>query len=553
MRKSLHLPQILWCGLKAAPGRTLRGAYWYLRGKRVRGLNLLKAAAATSPDYYRLWTRVTEPRLVAQYCAADTDQPLPQLSAVVLGAAADPLASRRTRQSLTQAFGSDLPILELDRDGTFVTPPPPGTWLLAIQAGDFVAPVAGRALAAACRRNGVAGLVYWDEDRLVDGARRDPWAKGEWDELVFLARDGLCGAGAFRVPDDLAADAARDPAAMLAHAAAGADQSTAVHVPLVLTHRAAPARADQAARRAQLLSRAWPGHPGLAIGDDAGLQVEWPVEHWPSVSIVIPTRDRVELLEPCIKGLKQLEYPGEVELIVADNGSVEPATLHFLAQFRAAGGRVVDCPGEFNFSTINNRAVAAAGGELVCLLNNDIEPLDGIWLTAMARHAVRPGIGAVGAMLLYPDGTIQHAGVALGVGGAAGHIYRGLHPADPGNGAMHRTTRRVSIVTAACLLVRRSTYLSMGGLDEREFAVAFNDVDFCLRLGRAGLANVFVAEACLIHHESKSRGSDMHASNLARYRRELAALHARWDTAVALDPWHSALIRRASEDYVLEL
>lgn len=521
--------RVLSCAFRADPAQTLRGLFWYLRGKRVRGYNLMKSAAARSPAYYRLWIKVAEPRLVQEYCAAaGTAQPV-EVAAAIIGAERDPAGAERTRRSLAAAFDGAAALLQLDAADAFAALPSPGSWFIALAAGDLISPATGAALAAANAANPGAEILFWDEDRLTGDRRLDPWMRAEWDELLLQQPNWLCGAAAVRVPAGILPSTVRKPLDLQVHVAKRST-GAAVHIPLVLTHR------------------------GQAIELSGGpLIPAAPADGWPDVSIIIPTRDRVELLDSCIHSLKLLDYPGRIELIVADNGSTEDATREFLDRFAAEGGKVVDCAGPFNFSAINNRAVAAASGALVCLLNNDIEALNGSWLTAMVRHAVCPDVGAVGAMLLYPDGTIQHAGVAVGIGGAAGHVYRGIDPAALGNGACHRTTRRVSIVTAACLVVRRETYLRAGGLDEQAFAVAFNDVDFCLRLDRSGLRNIYVAEARLIHHESKSRGNDMHASNYARYRQELAQLQARWNTLEARDRWHSPLIRRAGEDFVLDI
>jgi GT2 family glycosyltransferase len=198
-----------------------------------------------------------------------------------------------------------------------------------------------------------------------------------------------------------------------------------------------------------------------------------------------------------------------------------------------------------------NGAARSARGNFLCLLNNDIEMVGSGWLDAMMRHARRPGTGAVGALLLYPDHTIQHAGVAIGVGGAAGHVHRGVGLNEVGHHNLHRLSRYMSAVTAACLLLSKDAYQAVGGMDEENFAVAFNDVDLCLKLGKAGYRNIFAADAQLIHHESKSRGNDMLPANYARFQRELHALQERWGTIYANDPFHHPLLLRSAEVYAL--
>jgi GT2 family glycosyltransferase len=269
---------------------------------------------------------------------------------------------------------------------------------------------------------------------------------------------------------------------------------------------------------------------------------------------MIPTRDRADLLATCLRGLERLSYPGEIELLIIDNGTIEPAALALIEQAREAPTvRVIRDNRGFNFSRLNNMGAMEAAGELLCLLNNDVEALDGDWLTHMVRHAVRPRVGATGALLLYPSGKIQHAGVAFGIGGAAGHVQKRVDPAAEKFSTWHRVTREVSAVTAAAMVVRKDTFVEAGGFDESAFAVAFNDVDLCLRLKQKGYRNIFVAEAKLIHHESESRGDDRLRRNAARFASELAHLQERWTPDRVSDPHFSPLFSRLVEPCVLDL
>lgn len=551
----LKLVQIIWCGLRGSPSRALRGLYWYLAGKRVRGLNLIKSAAARSPSYYQLWIAICEPRLIESYCLADAAAPRLAVVATILQADSNPQGAERTRGALRAAFGTDLMLVDGCDPETLSSLLSRGAWLLPIMAGDLVSSKLSGVLASAVTRHPAARILFWDEDQFDQSFRSAPWVKAEWDEDLFLSRDGLTSSAAYLIGRELAGTVEGEIGQLLLAAIISTREfGTVAHIPLILSHRAPAGCIDELAERARMLTQNWPGHPEFVPGPDGRdvLETIWPVATWPAVSIIIPTRDRLDLLQTCIAGISKLEYPGCVELIIADNSSEEPETLAYFNEFSNGIGKVIDCAGPFNFSTIVNRAATQAGGQLLCLLNNDVEPLDGTWLERLVRQAVRPGVGAVGAMLLYPDGSIQHAGVALGVGGAAGHIYRSLRPELRGNGSLHCATRRVSIVTAACLLIQRDHFFEVGGFDEAAFAVAFNDVDFCLRLEAIGLRNIYVAEARLIHAESKSRGNDMLASNIARYRSELGRLQHRWGTQRTIDPWHSPLIGRAAEDFVLE-
>lgn len=272
----------------------------------------------------------------------------------------------------------------------------------------------------------------------------------------------------------------------------------------------------------------------------------------PKVSVVVPTRNRVDLLRTCLEGVARTRYP-EIEIIVVDNDSDDPSTLAYLEELDSARVRVLRHPGAFNYSTINNRAAAVAQGTLLCLLNNDIEVISPDWLAIMATQALRDDVGAVGAQLLYPDGRIQHAGVVVGVGNAAGHAHRFVRPEAAGYFRRHALPQFTSAVTGACLVVSRNKFESVGGLDEHNFPVAYNDVDLCLRLNQRGWQSFYEPRAVLIHHESVSRGDDRDPVGAARFAGELAALKRIWKTDTIVDPFHHPQLSRASEQFAVAL
>jgi GT2 family glycosyltransferase len=256
----------------------------------------------------------------------------------------------------------------------------------------------------------------------------------------------------------------------------------------------------------------------------------------PLVSIMMPTRDGFEMLSRACRGvLEQTSYP-RIELIIVDNQSRELRTLEYLRELthRDSRVRVLRDDAPFNFSGVNNAAARIAKGEVLCLLNNDVEITDPNWLDWMVRQAVRPGVGAVGAKLKYPDGTIQHCGVVLGQGGIAGHAYVGACDGDHDDLSL---VHRAGAVTAACLVTTAEAYAKAGGMNER-LAVAFNDVDFCMRLARLGLRNLVEPRAVMIHHESKTRGADVDPRNRARFREEVRLMLELWKDRL-VDPWHS--------------
>lgn len=268
----------------------------------------------------------------------------------------------------------------------------------------------------------------------------------------------------------------------------------------------------------------------------------------PAVSVVIPTRDRPDLLGTVLAGLLgETDYPG-LEVIVVDNGSTDPGVPALLARHAGRTGfHVLPHPGPFSFSAMVNRGAAAAAGDAILLLNNDIAVREPGWLRELAACLALPGTGIAGARLLFPDGRLQHAGTVLGLGqGHAGHWHAGAPAESPGPLGRLRHRGHMSAVTGACMLVRREVWEALGGFDERDFAVAYNDVDFCLRAARAGWATVWTPFATLVHAESATRRRRT-AAERARFRAEKAALRARHGTDRVTDPvlspWDSRELR----------
>ena len=255
----------------------------------------------------------------------------------------------------------------------------------------------------------------------------------------------------------------------------------------------------------------------------------WQLKSPPLVSLIVPTRDNREVLEPCPSSLLTLtDYP-RFEVIVVDNGSSDGETLSYLESIGTDPRVTVLCHDvPYNFSAINNFAVSPVSAEIIGLINNDVEILDGDWLREMVSHAVRPEIGCVGAKLLYPDGTVQHGGVICGIGGIAGHSHK--HYAGTAAGYYQRLqlVQNLSAVTAACLLVRRAVFEEVGGLNAQSLPIAFNDVDFCLRVRDAGYRNLWTPLAQLTHHESKSRGTDDTPAKQARFCGEKQYMRRTW-------------------------
>lgn len=275
-----------------------------------------------------------------------------------------------------------------------------------------------------------------------------------------------------------------------------------------------------------------------------------PVPQGATATLIVPTRDRADLLAACLAGLEKTE-PRTFELLILDNGSREPATRDLFERARAhAWVKVVEAPGPFNFSTLCNRGAELARGRVLVFLNNDTEAMRPDWLTNLMGWAMRPDVGAVGARLLYPSGRLQHAGLVLGLGGYAAHIDVGSEAAYKGYLDRLRVPHEVSAVTGACLAVEKSKFDAIGGFDAERYPIELGDIDLCLRLAQRGWKTVFTPDAVLTHHESATRGR----SNVAeRYAKERQHFLASWKDAVLDDPcFHPALsltARRTSLDH----
>lgn len=559
----------------ASRRRTLRALADLFRGLRVRAWNSLSLIAVLNDAYYKRWIEIAEPHWIKIISSAATPATPSRATIAIILDCADAPRARRTARSLYDAFGPDLAIWAEGGEVEGCNALPAGAsikqtlalvtgtgqtsaWILMITAGDTVAPALGSVIAGFDEVLSASDVVYWDSDVVIEGERATPWIKGNWDPLLFSARDSLSGScvvslGAIEAFAGEKIMSCGGVGSLFENIAASG-RSPPCHVPLILSHQSLGRSAGNEAL-IKTMGQTTSQHPASAGNDTRGLfcsaAPQDPAE-WPSVSIIIPTRDKAHLLANCMASLGKLRYGGDVEVIIVDNGSTERDALSFLAELDTSGrASVLRDDGPFNFAALNNRAAAAAKGSILCLLNNDVEALDEHWLSAMVRHATLPENGAVGALLVYPDNTVQHAGVAVGIGGAAGHIARGARLDDPLHYAWHAVTRRVTAVTAACLLVRREVFVAVGGMDEQSFPVAFNDIDFCLKVRQLGLNNVFVSEARLVHHESKSRGSDHSPAHAARFARELAAFRRRWNSADYLDPHYSPLFSRSAEPCLL--
>lgn len=410
-------------------------------------------------------------------------------------------------------------------------------------------------------------MIYGDSDSIdADGHRFAPQFKpGPNRELLYahdyIGRPCLFDVHAVRIAggfDEISGGASdyRLKLRLMEAETAGSVR----HVSKVLLHRRNGDRQwddDDTDHRAAVLERHLDGtDPGCRVmrGPFATTRVVRPLPDPPPVSLIVPTRDQLDLTRRCIDGLVNGTDYDDLEILLVDNDSRDAATLAwFDAIAKHPKVSVIGRPGPFNYSAINNEAVARAAGTVIGLINNDIEIIDGGWLREMVSLAVRPEIGAVGAKLLYPDRRVQHAGIVVGVGGVAGHGHKSLAADAAGYGRRLQCTQFVSAVTGACLVVEKAKYLAGGGLDAENLAVAFNDVDFCLKLAARGFSNVYTPYATLIHHESASRGDDMHGDKAKRFEKEAAYMADKWRIGSDCDPYYSPHLSRRREDFSIEI
>ena len=437
-----------------------------------------------------------------------------------------------------------------------------GEWVALLDQDDLLPEHALAVVAATVAEYPEAGLIYSDEDKIDEsGARCLPFFKPDWNPELLLGQNYISHLGVYRrallreiggFREGYEGSQDHDLALRCVEKLAPAQIR---HIPRVLYHwrmvegsaaAAAEAKpyAPEAARRAiaDHLQRKNVGGKVVACPENR----EWyrVIYDLPSplplVSIVIPTRDHVTLLQRCLTSIREKTDYAPIEIVIVDNGSTEPETHAFLHDLALdARVQIVTDADEFNFSRLINRGARAARGQILAFVNNDVETEKSGWLREMVSHAVRPEVGAVGARLWYPDGRLQHAGVVLGLHGVAGHAFQHFltQPVAP----MNRTfvlAQNYSAVTAACMVVRKTTFFDLGGFDEN-LPSNCNDVDFCLRACEAGLQIVWTPYADLIHHESASRGRDFGSAQRAQVLREMAYMQEKWGEQLRNDPFYS--------------
>ncbi len=554
---------------RRAPRRVLRaalggGAGWR---RRVRAA-LAQGSGESLPESYGLWTTLFD-----HWSGADIERLLasvsrsswPGILALVMCAkGSETAAARASLDSLAaqavpvraRALAHGAPIAAALAGAT-------EPYVLVLQAGEVLPRHAAALLGEWMVRDGAPPALYADEDLIAaDGSRDAPLFKPQPNRTLMLSGTLTRGAWLFR-RDWLAAHApeAADWAEALRldlwlrlHEAGQAGETR--RVPFVLAHRRpdaeqAPVEAITAAVEAHFNRL---GQQTRVTGRALPLRVRpvLPEARRRPVALIVPSALRAGHVRRCLRVVLQGTDHDALELLVVVSQST-PLDAEQRATLAAIGDdprmRVLMLPvGRFNYSAANNFGARHTGAEFLCLLNDDVAPTAPGWLEAMLGHFADPGIGAIGARLLYPNGTVQHGGIVMGLAGLAEHAHRGLPQGEAGYAHRAVLSQELSAVTGACLLTRGSIFAELGGMDE-SFPVAFNDVDYCLKLREAGHRIVYCAEAELVHYESLSLGHHFSGERAAVEREEVRRMRQRWAEVVAADPFHSPnlLLERGRE------
>ena len=413
-----------------------------------------------------------------------------------------------------------------------------------------------------------ADLIYSDEDKLnSEGKRVEPFFKPDWSPDLLLSYNYICHFSVYRrkIINEIEGfrkgfEGSQDYDLLLRFTE---KTDEIFHIPKILyhwrklegstasTHKEKIAHIENSIKAIQdaMNRRRIEGvvEKGINFNQFESYRVRRKLRNTPLVSIIIPTKDMVSFLQKNLKSIEEKTEYNNYEIIIIDNQSMKKETRAFFSAVSKTGNiNVIKYKDEYNFSKINNFAVSQAKGSHILFLNNDTEVISSGWMTSMLEHSMREEVGAVGAKLVYPDNTIQHAGTILGLGGVAAHSHKNYSVNSNGYFGSLNTIRNYSAVTAACMMTRKRVFEEVGGFNEKDLPVAFNDVDLCLRMREKGYLIVYTPYAVLYHYESKSRGYDLNPN-------EILFMKNKWNKILPSDPYYNPNLTLDSEDFRIDI
>jgi GT2 family glycosyltransferase len=449
-----------------------------------------------------------------------------------------------------------------------------GEYIVFLDHDDLLRPHSLLRIAQQINENPFAGLIYSDEDKIdVSGKRYDHYFKPDWNPDLFHSQNYICHLVCckkeyfFKVGGLQEGIEGSQDWDLLLKITEELKAEQIIHIPEVLYHW----RASESSTALSLECKKYVLEKSLNVLSDfvskkgisakaeicnkknGYIRVKYDLpQNLPLVSIIIPTRNRLDLISRCVESIIERTSYKKIEILILDHESTESKVKDYLSKIKKIPCiRIFQVGGEFNFSKINNYGARKAEGDILLFLNNDIEILESDWLSEMVSQSLRTEIGCVGAKLVYPDNSIQHGGVIVGLGGVAGHSHKHYSNENPGYKHRLQLVQNYLAVTAACLAVRKEIFDSVGGFNEIDLKVAFNDVDFCLRVYEKGYRNLWTPYALLKHHESASRGKDSVPDKIERFKKEINYMQSRWEKYIKHDPSYNKNLNKNREDFSL--
>lgn len=445
-----------------------------------------------------------------------------------------------------------------------------GEWTALLDHDDLLQQHALFYVVKALNENSEASFIYSDEDKIdEEGNRTDPHFKSDWNPDLLYSQNYVSHLGVYQT--DIVKriggfrkgyEGSQDYDLLLRYSRE-IDQANVVHIPRVLYHW----RMVEGSTALASGGKSYTTDAGIkalqdhfaALGKKVKVQqgkhaniykVDWAIENDPLVSLIIPTYNGRDITKQAIDSILDKSTYQNFEILLVDNNSDDSEALAYFDEINQHPKvTLLKYPHPFNYSAINNFAASKAKGSILGLINNDVEVITPEWLTEMVSHAQREDIGCVGAMLYYDNDTIQHAGVIIGLGSVAGHSHKYFPRNHHGYFSRLNIVQNLSAVTAACLLVRKEVFEQVQGLNENDLTIAFNDVDFCLKVQKAGYRNLWTPYAELYHYESISRGAEDNPEKIARFNKEMEYMKSTWGTDTGYDVCYSPNLTISREDF----